>query len=125
MKVLQLSDDSVLIPGNTTGPIIPTSVLPSSVSSAISLPSATSIPTKVPTRELSIPVYAGIGVGALSSLVLLVTLSVFLIKKYKVKNSAKGHEADSDIPEMASGQIHEIPQLEAYERYVELPSPLE
>ena len=56
---------------------------------------------------------------------LLVILSVFLNKKYKGKNSAKGHEVNSDLPELASGQIHEIPQLEAYERYIELPSPLE
>ena len=73
MKVLQLSNNNILIPKNTTKPIIPTSVFPSSVSSGITLPSATSAPTKAPTRELSIAVYAGIGVGVLSFLVLLVS----------------------------------------------------
>lgn len=116
----------MLIPGNTTGPVIPSSVLQSSVSSSTSLPSATSTPTKAPTtatRKLSTPVYAGIGVGALSLLVLLAILSVLIIKKYKVKKSAKCQEVDSGIPEMTSCQIYETPQLEAHERFVELPSP--
>jgi hypothetical protein len=119
----------VLIPGNTSGPVIPSSASHSSVSSSTNLPSTTSTPAKAPTtatRKLSTPVYAGIGVGALSFLVLLAILSVLLIKKYKGKNSAKldnSHEVNSDIPEMTSGQIHETPQLETHERLVELPSP--
>jgi hypothetical protein len=108
---------------------MPSSVLHSSVSSSTSLPSATSTTTKAPTtttRKLSTPVYAGIGVEALSFLVLLSILSVLLIKTYKGKNSARldnSHDVDRDIPEMTSGQIHETPQLETHERFVELPSP--
>jgi len=110
-NALQLTSNSVLIPGNTTGPALPSPASPSA-----SPHTATSIPTQTstPIRGLSTRVYAGIGVGAAVGFVLLAILGTVLFKKYKYSRQRPTETGKSEQT------ITGIQELEAREHFAEL-----